>query len=143
MSLLVRENTAKTPGGHSSNHVIDPRKLAAIHIATVGPTFAISNFAGTALLSLSFGALILWRADSFQLFTFGFYFISLCINYMVMLRYALELNTRESARAEIGVELNKERGAMAEYRRQSIYLLLPMVVPIAALRRRYRSRPRR
>lgn len=123
--------------------MIDPRKLAAIHIATLGPTFAISNFAGTALLSLSLGALILWRADSFQLFTFGFYFISLCINYMVMLRYALELNTRESARAEIGLELNTERGAMAEYRRQSIYLLLPMVVPIVALRRRSRSRPRR
>lgn len=128
---------------YSSDHVIDPRKLAAIHIATLGPTFAISNFAGTALLSLSIGALILWRADSFQLFTFGFYFISLCINYMVMLRYALELNTREMARAEIGDELNKRHGAMAEYRRQSIYLLIPVVVPIAVLQRRYRSGPRR
>ena len=120
--------------------MIDPRKLAAIHIATLGPTFAISNFAGTALLCLSIGAVILWRADSFQLFTFGFYFVSLCINFTVMLHYAMELNTRESARAEIGVELNKDRDAMAEYRRQSIYLLLPIVVPVVALRRRYRSR---
>jgi hypothetical protein len=123
--------------------MIDPRKLAAIHVATLGPTFAISNFAGSALLCLSLGAVILWRANSFQLFTFGFYFVSLCINYAVMLHYALELNTRESVHSEISVELNKERGAMAEYRRQSIYLLLPIVVPIVALGRRYMSRPRR
>ncbi len=58
---------------------------------------------------------------------------------MVMLYFALGVHTRESARAEIGVELNQQRGAMAEYRRQSIYLLLPIVVPIAALWRRYRS----
>ena len=141
MSLLAVE-TPRNPRGYSSDHVIDPRKLAAIHIATLGPTFAISNFAGTALLCLSVGAVILWRADSFQLFTFGFYFISLSINYSVMLHYAMELNSHKSARAEIGVELNKERGAMAEYRRQSIYLLLPIVVPVVALRRRYRSRPR-
>ena len=127
----------------SSDHVIDPRKLAAIHIATLGPTFAMGNFAGTALLCLSLGALILWHADSGKLITFGFYFVSLCINFAVMFFYALEFNNRQSARAEIGDELNNKRGAMAEYRRQSIYLLLPMVVPIVALRRRSRSRPRR
>ena len=128
---------------YSSVHVINPRKLAAIHIATLGPTFAISNFAGTALLCLSLGVLILWHADSIQLFTFGFYFFSLCINYTVMLFFALEINNRESARAEIGDELNKKHGAMAEYRRQSIYLLIPVVVPMAVLQRRYRSGPRR
>lgn len=121
--------------------MINPRKLAAIHIATLGPTFAIGNFAGTAFLCMSLGALILWHADTCQLFTFGFYFVSLCINYSVMFFYALEINTRESARAEIGDELNKKRGAMAEYRRQSTYLLLPLVVPIVALQRRYKSGP--
>ena len=127
---------------YSSDHVINPRKLAAIHIATLGPTFAIGNFAGTALLCLSLGVLILWHADSIQLFTFGFYFFCLCINYTVMLFFALEINNRESARAEIGDELNKKHGAMAEYRRQSIYLLIPVVVPMAVLQRRYRSGPR-
>lgn len=128
---------------YSSDQVIDPRKLAAIHIATLGPTFAISNFAGTALLCLSLGALILWHAHSIQLFTFGFYFFSLCINYTVMFLFALEINNRESARTEIGEELNKKHGAMAEYGRQSIYLLIPVVVPMVALQRRYRSGPRR
>lgn len=125
------------------DYVIDPRKLAAIHVITLGPTFAIGNFASTALLCLFLGALILWRADSCQLFTFGFYFICLSINYVVMLFFALQINDRESARAKISAELNKERVAMAEYRRQSIYLLIPVLVPIVALQRRYRSGLRR
>lgn len=128
---------------YSSDYVIDPRKLAAIHIATLGSTFVISNFAGTALLCLSLGAFILWRADSCQQFTFGFYFVSLGINYMLMLFYALRITDRESVLAQIGDELNKERGAMANYGRQSIYLLLPLVVPIVALQRRYKSGPSR
>jgi hypothetical protein len=121
--------------------VIDPRKLAAIHIATLGPTFAIGNFAGTALLCLSLGALILWRADSGKLFTFGFYFVSLGINYLLMLFYAWGIPDRESARAEIGDELNKKHGAMAEYHRRSLYLLLPLVVPLVALQRHSKSGP--
>lgn len=125
---------------YSSEHVIDPRKLAAIHIATLGPTLAIGNFAGTALLCLSLGAFILWRADSFQQFTFGFYFVSLGINYMLMLFYALEFTNPKSARTRIGDELNEKGGAMGNYGRQSIYLLLPLVAPIFALQQCYKSR---
>lgn len=125
------------------DQVIDPHKLAAIHIATLGPTFAIGNFASTALVCLSLATLILWHADSCQLLTFGFYFVFLCINYVVMLFFALQINSRASARAEIRAELNKERGAMAEYRRQTIYLLIPILVPVVAVQRRFRSRARR
>jgi len=133
----------EAPRMYSLDNVIDPRKLAAIHIATLGATFAIGNFAGTALMCLSVGAFILWRGDSCQMFTFGFYFFSLCINYLVMLLFVLQINNRESARAEIGDEVNKKHCAMAEYRRQSIYRLIPVMVPIVALQRRYRSGPRR
>lgn len=128
---------------YSSDHVIDPRKLAAIHIATLGSTFGISNFAGTALLCLSLGAFILWHADSYQQFTFGFYFVSLGINYMLMLFYALKITNREIARAQISDELNKKGSTVANYGRQSIYLLLPLVVPIVALQRRYKYGPSR
>ena len=119
--------------------MIDPRKLAAMDIATLGPAFIIGNFAGIALVCLSLGAFVLWRADSCQKLTLGSYLVSLGINYTCMLYYALEINNRESARAAIGEELNNERGAMAEYRRQSIYLLLPLVLPIVVLQRRYKS----
>ena len=124
---------------HSPEHAIDPRKLAAIDIATLGPTFIISNFAGTSLLCLSVGIFILWHADSCQKVTAGSYFVSLGLNYTFMLFYALEIKTEEKARARIGDELINNRGAMAEYRRQLVYLLLPLVVPIAALRRHYNS----
>ena len=115
--------------------MINPRKLAAIHIVSMGSTFAIGNFSCTGLLCLSLGVLTLWRADSIRMLTFGFYFLSLCINYAVMLFFALDIQDRERARTEIGDELKSRRGAMGEYRRQSIYLLLPIVVPIVALRR--------
>ncbi len=123
---------------YSTDYVIDPRKLAAIHITTLGPTFAVGNFASTALLCLCLGTFLLWRANTYQQLAFGFYFVSLSINYLLMLLHALEITSRESARAEIGSELNSKRSAMAEYRRQSIYLLLPLVVPIVALQRRFR-----
>lgn len=123
--------------------MIDPRKLAAIHIVTLGTTVAIGNFGGTALLCLSLGAFILWRVDSGELFAFGFYFVSLGINYLLMLFYALGVTSGESARAEIGDELNDRHSAMAEYHRQSLYLLLPLLVPIAAFQRRRKSGPSR
>ena len=123
---------------YSSDYVIDPRKLAAIHIATLGPSFAIGNFAGVALLCLSLGCLILWHADSRQMLAFGFYFVSVCGNYVVLLVFALKINNRESARSEIGDEFNRQRGAMGEFRRQTVYLLVPFVVPIVALQRRYK-----
>ena len=118
--------------------VINPRKLAAIHIVTMGPTFAIGNFSCTGILCLSLGVLSLRRADSIQMFAFACYFFFLCINYAVMLFFALDINDRERARSEIGDELESRRGAIGEYRRQSIYLLLPLVVPVVALRRHSR-----
>lgn len=127
----------------ASDCVINPRKLAAIHIATLGLTFAIGNFAGSALLCLAVGGLILRRAESGKLLAFGFYFVSLSINYAFMLFCALKIDGREGARAEIGDELNNRHEAMAEYRSQSLYLLLPLLVLIGALQRRSKSRPSR
>jgi len=138
--LWAEEKDAQHPGV-VLEHVTNPRKLAAIQIATLGPTFAFGNFAGTAILCLSLGGYILWRSNSYPQLTFGFYFVSLAVNNMLMLLYALEINNRESARAEIGNELNRKRDAMAEYRRQSIYFLIPLVIPILALQRRYKSGP--
>jgi hypothetical protein len=138
-ALFCYRTRCRAPRMYDSDCMIDPRKLAAIDIVTLGLTLSVGNFVGTALLCLSLGAFLLWRADSYQKLTLGLYFASLGINYMCMLFYALEINNRESARTAVGNEMNSERIAMAEYRRQSIYLLLPLVVPIVALQRRYKS----
>jgi hypothetical protein len=60
------------------------------------------------------------------------YFISRGINYP-LLAYAVSITRRQSARAEMGDKLSDERRAMAKYRRQSILLLVPLLVPILAL----------
>jgi hypothetical protein len=50
-----------------------------------------------------------------------------------MLIYAVVITRGETARAEMGDELNDERRAIAKYRRQSLLLLVPLLVPMIAL----------
>ena len=63
----------------------------------------------------------------------GFYFISLGLNYVPMLVYAVAINKTKSAGTVLGNELDDKRAAMTTYRRQSIWLLVPLIVPIVAL----------
>ena len=119
--------------------MIDPRKLAAIDIAFLGSKFVVSEFAVAVLLCVALGSFILLRAVSFSQFALGLYFISLGFNYVPMLFYAAAITKAGSARAEIASELDDQRRAMAKYRRQSIYLLLPLVVPVVALRNHRRN----
>jgi len=108
-------------------------------MAFLGPTLIIAEFAFGVLLSIALGTFILLRAHSFLQYVLGFYFVSLGLNYMPMLLYALQFKNRENAHAEIADELNDKPGAMARYRRQSIFLLVPLVVPLVALRSRKRN----
>jgi len=73
------------------------------------------------------------RGHSFWQHILGLYLISLGINYVPMLVYAVAIKRGKSARAEISDELKDERRTMAKYRRQSILLLVPLLVPILAL----------
>ena len=50
-----------------------------------------------------------------------------------MLVYAIAINKAKSARTELSNELDNKRAAMKKYRRQSLWLLMPLVVPIIAL----------
>ena len=52
-----------------------------------------------------------------------------------MLVYAVAINKAKSACTELGNELDDKRAAMTKYRRQSIWLLVPLIVPIIALTR--------
>jgi hypothetical protein len=62
------------------------------------------------------------------------YLVLLGINYVPMLVYAVAISKRRGALAEMGDELTDQRRAMAKYRRQSVFLLVPLMVAIAALR---------
>jgi hypothetical protein len=120
--------------------MIDPRKLAAIDIALLGPAFILAEFAAGVLLSLSLGVFILLRAGSGWQIGLALYFLSLGLNYVPMLVYASDIARKRSALAEIGGELSDKRQAMAKYRRQSLFLLVPLVVPAVALRRTVHGR---
>jgi hypothetical protein len=50
-----------------------------------------------------------------------------------MLIYAIAITRARSARAELGGELDNKRATMAKYRRQSLWLRVPFVVPLMVL----------
>ena len=112
--------------------MINPRKLAAIDIVFLGSKLIIAEFADGVLLCVALGTVVLFRGHSFWQLALGLYFISLGINYVPLLVYAVAITRGQSARAEMGDELSDERWAMAKYRRQSILLLVPLLVPILA-----------
>ena len=120
--------------------MIQPRKLAAIDIAFLGRTFIIAEFAFGVVLSIALGAFILFRSRSPMQFVLGLYFVTLGLNYAPMLLYALAIKDRESARAEVADDLKNHQQAAARYRRQSLYLLVPLVAPVVALREHFGSR---
>jgi len=112
---------------------INLRKLAAIDLVFFGSKVIIAEFAAGVLLCGALGILVLVQRDSFTQLVLGVYLIGLSINYVPMLIYAIGITTNKSTRAELGQELNDERRVMAKYRRQSLLLLVPFLVPILAL----------
>ena len=119
--------------------VIQPRKLAAIDIAFLGRPLIVTEFAAGVLLGIALGAFILLRARSPLQVVLGAYLVALGLNYVPMLLCALAIKDGNAAHAEIAGDLNDKSRAMAKYRRQSLYLLVPLIVPIVALRGRLRS----
>lgn len=109
------------------------RKLAAIDVAFLGPKFIIAEFAFGLLFSVALGIFALLRAGSIWGITVGAYLVSLGLNYIPMLAYALAIGNRKKARLELGDELEETRAAMSKYRRQSLLLLAPLAVPIIAM----------
>jgi hypothetical protein len=112
---------------------INLRKLAASDIAFFGSKVIIGEFAAGVLLCGALGIWVLVLRDSFTQLVLGVYLIGLSINYVPMLIYAIRITTNKGTRAELGQELNDERRVMAKYRRQSLLLLVPFLVPILAL----------
>jgi hypothetical protein len=50
-----------------------------------------------------------------------------------LLIYAIAITTNRNMPEELGQELNDEPRVLAKYRRQSLLLLIPLLVPILAL----------
>ena len=114
--------------------VLNPRKLAAIDIVFLGARLIIAEYAIGVLVAPALGVLTLLRSSSSWQLALGIYLILLGINYVPMLAYAVAISRGRTAQAELSDELADKRQAMAKYRRQSVFLLVPLVVPVIALR---------
>jgi hypothetical protein len=124
--------------------MLNPRKLAAIDIVFLGSKFIIAEFGCGVVLCVALGIFVLFRAASLMQLALGLYLISLGINYVPMLIYAIAITRGDTARAEVGDEINDKSRAMAKYRRQSMFLLVPLLVPVVALgQERRKTRPKR
>jgi hypothetical protein len=109
------------------------RKLAAIDIVFLGRKVVVAEYTCGVLLCAALGIFVLIKDGSLWQLALGMYFISLAINYVPMLTYAVSIATVDAARTMMGDELEDKRKAMAKYRRQSVLLLVPFLVAILAV----------
>jgi uncharacterized membrane protein SpoIIM required for sporulation len=121
-------------------HHTDMRKLAAIDILFLGRTVTIAEYACGVILSGALGLFALFRSHSSWQYALSTYLLFLGINYIPMLLYACAIGSRESANVELADELVDKRRAMSKYRRQSLFLLVPLLLPILSLWQRSESR---
>ena len=117
--------------------MLNVRKLAAIDLRFLGAKIILTEFGVGVLGSAATGAATLragiQRFHSPGMIIFGVYLLLLGVNYVPLLLHAISLVRAGSAHQEIEGELGDQRAAMRKYRRQSLFLLLPLVVPIAAV----------
>lgn len=121
--------------------VIRIRRLAALDLAFLGPTIILTEFALGVIGPIALGVMTLHTAQSLQMDIFGWYLVALGLNYVPLLLYAVNIVRRGTAQAEVADEAGDRTRVFRRYRRQSLLLLLPLVVPIiAAVQERRRSR---
>lgn len=113
--------------------VIDIRKLAAVDIAFLGPRFILTEFSIGVFGSLGLGVLSLAKTHSFGGTLLGIYLLCIGVNYVPLLLHAIGLWRHGTALQEIAEELPEKRQMFRKYRRQSLFLLVPLVVPIVAV----------
>ena len=120
--------------------MIDVRKLAAIDLYFLGPRIILAEFGLGVPIMLVLGILNLraglLRTHALWQIALGAYFILLAVNYIAMLWCAVDIARNGNPADELGDELRDKGAAMRKYRKQSLWLLVPLAVPITWLMRR-------
>jgi hypothetical protein len=124
---------------------VNVRKLAAIDLLFLGPRLILAEFAIGVIGMVALGLLSAWqgahRFQSMWMVLFGIYLIFVGINYIPLLLHAIDISCKRSAEQEITDELKNKKEAFRKYRRQSVWLLVPLAVIIAAIPQRNRIPP--
>ena len=119
------------------------RKLAAIDLLFLGRRLILAEFGIGVFGSLALGVMSVWqgthRSQSAWMVLFGIYLVFVGINYIPLLLHAIDISRKGSALQEIADELGDKQQAFRKYRRQSLWLLVPLVVPVVAVLQRNRT----
>jgi hypothetical protein len=94
-----------------------------------------AEYALGVLFSLALGVFVLLRSHSVWGVALGIYLICLGVNYVPMFAYVVSIGDKPNAQTELGDELLEKREAMAKYRRLSLLLLVPLLVPVLVVTR--------
>ena len=113
--------------------MVSIRKLAALDIAIHGAKLIVAEFAAGVILPLAIGVLSLLRGRAYWQIAFGIYMLCLGLNYFPLLIYGTILAAKENAESAVAAELKARDQIASKYAKQSLLLLVPLVVPIAAL----------
>ena len=126
--MAASKNDSKNEKG-----VIRIRKLAALDIVFLGPKLILAEFSLGVFLSAAIGLVTLKRSHSVWQIVLGGYILSLAVNYVPLLLYAIAILRHRSAREEAAHEVADRDRSFRRYRRQSLLLIVPFAVPILAI----------
>lgn len=117
--------------------MVEVRKLVAVELTFLGPKIIVAEYAIAVAVGLTVGVLSLraglFRTHALWQTLLGLYLLFVVLTYAVLLAYAVEMARRGDYRLEIGDELENKSATFRKYRRQSLWLLVPLAVPLAAM----------
>ena|SRR5215831_2589368 len=113
--------------------MVNARRLAAVDLSGLGPKIIIPEFALGALGAPALGILTVLRSGSVEMTVFGVALVGLGANYVPLLLHAIDLVRRSGVEAAIADDVSDRQALYVKYRRQSLWLLVPFAVGMAAL----------
>jgi hypothetical protein len=120
--------------------MIQVRKLVAVELLFLGPKIVFAEYGFAVVVGSAIGILSLrvgfLRTHALWQELLGVYLLFLALTYAVLLGVAIAMARRGDARKEIADELDDIPTTMRKYRRQSLWIMVPLAVPIAAMLRR-------
>lgn len=120
--------------------MIQVRKLVAVELIFLGPKIVFAEYGFAVAVGLAIGVLSLrvglLRTHVAWQVLLGIYLLFLALTYGVLLGLAIAMARRGDARDRVAGEFDELPATFRKYRRQSLWILAPLVVPLAALRQR-------
>jgi hypothetical protein len=117
--------------------MLNVRKLAALDMHFPGTRLILPEFAVGAVAPIAIGVIRLHAAThqgNRPLFiSWGLYMLGIGINDVPLLLHASAIAHLGVAEKEIGDELRKGRSVFRKYRRQSLWILVPIAVLVFAI----------